>query len=102
MECIVPMQAIAVLPLVLWESAKSITFSDVAFTLLVNSCLTRHLFLWGRKADGSIKWPQSLDTSNLLCGKISLKHIGSKNLWHDPNQDLSRVDTGEVLLLGQL
>ncbi len=53
MECIVPMQAIAVFPLVLWELAKSMMFSDVALTSLKSSCLTRTLFLWGRKADGS-------------------------------------------------
>ncbi len=53
MDCIVPMQAIAVFPLVLQESAKSMTFLDVAFTLLKSSCLTRTLFLRGRKADGS-------------------------------------------------
>ncbi len=42
------------------------------------------------------------ETSNLLSSKNSLKHMGSKDLWHDPNQYLSRADTGEVMLLGQL
>ncbi len=102
MKSIVPIQAIAVLPLVLQESAKSMTFSDVAFTSLIDTPLTRHLFLWERKADGSIKLASILRLVTFSVSKIYLKHMGSTDLRHDPNLDLSQVDTGKVLLHGQL
>ncbi len=51
--CMVPMQAIAVFYFVLWESAKSMMFLEVAFISLISSQSIRHLFLWGRKTDGS-------------------------------------------------
>ncbi len=58
--CIVPMRAIAVFPFVLWELAKSMMFSEVAFISLISSQLIRHLFLRGRKTDGSTENASSL------------------------------------------
>ncbi len=72
MDYIVPMQAIVVFPLVLWESAKSMTFLDVAFTLLESSHSTRTLFLWGRKADGPTELASSSRLVTFLVAKKSL------------------------------
>jgi hypothetical protein len=49
MEVIIPMQAIAVFPFVLWESKKSITFSIVAFTSLFLLRSTREAFSEGER-----------------------------------------------------
>ncbi len=70
MDCIVPMQAIAVFPLVLWELAKSMTFSEVAFTLLERSHSTRTLFLSRRKADSSTESALSLWLVTFLVAKF--------------------------------
>ncbi len=44
----------------------------------------------------------NFETSNILGCKIPLGHMGRKDHWHDLNWYLSRLDTGEVLMLGQL
>jgi hypothetical protein len=79
-EVIVPTQDIEVFPFVLWESVKSTTFSEVAFTLVLLSHLKRQAFFWGRKADGLIKCASFFEAGNFLCCKISLKHVRCKDL----------------------
>ncbi len=85
-ECIVPMQAIAVFALVLWESAKSMTFSDVASTSLKSSCLTRTLFLWGRKADGSTESALILRLVTFLVAKFHW------SIWEARIFDMTQID----------
>jgi hypothetical protein len=58
LDCIVPMQAIAVIPLVLCELAKSITFSEVAFTSL-KSLVGQELYSSvEEKQTVPLNWPQ--------------------------------------------
>ncbi len=57
--CMDPMPGMTVFHFILWVSAKSIIFSDVAFISLINSRLIRHLFLWGRNTDGSTEFALS-------------------------------------------
>ncbi len=71
-------------------------------------CLTQKLlfdknFIPLRKKSRWFHWISfKFETGNLLGCKIPLEHMGYKDLWHDPNQNLSWSDTGEVLMLGQL
>ncbi len=86
MVCIVPMRAIAVFPLVLWESAKSMTFSDVAFTFLKSSHLSRTLFLWGKKADGSTELASILKPVTFLVAKFLW------SIWDARIFDMTQID----------
>ncbi len=86
MVCIVLMQAIAIFPLVLWESAKSMMFSDVAFTSLKSSCLTRTSFLYGRKADGSTELASSLRLVTFLGAKFPW------SIWNVRIFDMTRIE----------
>ena len=70
MFCMDPMRVIAVFPFVLWESAKSIIFLGVAFILLINSQSIKHLFLWGRKTDGSTEFALSLRLGTFSVAKF--------------------------------
>ncbi len=70
---------------------------------LAQQLLFDKIFILLRKKSRWFHWiGYDFETGNLLSSKISLKHMGCKDLWHDPNQYMSWLDTGEVLLPGQL
>ncbi len=79
------MQAIVVFPLVLWESVKSIMFSEVAFTSLESSCLPRTLFLCGRKADSSTELALSSRLVTFLVAKFPW------SIWDARIFDMTRI-----------
>jgi hypothetical protein len=85
--CMDPMQVMAVFLFVFWKSAKSITFSDVAFISLINLWSIRHLFLWGRKKGWLKGICFKFEAGDLLCSEIPLKDLRSKGLRDDFYRD---------------
>ncbi len=99
-DCKVPMQEIAVFPLVLFGKIHDVL--RCSFYLAQKLSFVKN-FIPPRKKSRQFHWiGLKFETGNLLGCKILLGHMGRKDVWHDLNQYLSRSDTGEVLMLGQL
>jgi hypothetical protein len=81
--CMVPIRAISVFPFVLWESAKSMMFLEVAFISLIEQ--TRVPL--GKENGWLDRICLEFKTGNLLCSKIPLKDLRRKGFWNDSDRD---------------
>ncbi len=92
-DVILLMQDIAVIPFVLWESVKPITFSKVAFTSVCLSRSTRQLFFWGRKVYGLIECASFLKLVTFLVANFPW------SIWDARTFDMTQNNTWDKRIL---